>query len=275
MTSTIVKGHQYESIESQNSYIKKSPQLRLTVDEVLQRRPFMRCDQYLADILAAMKKIGFTFRIHNILEFCDKIGLNIRTFQRARRLLIDAGKLVENRLNRDSIELFLVPIDDRTIAQDDKPIAQDDTSIAQDDKPIAVTPLEPIQALDSRDSSTLRSTTYTDSLSVPPTTQKREREIKKSETEEIEPEYWDWLHAQALKMPRAIGNIPVWIRSVSKRSEWRETFVEWLNQSREGQRSAAPSPSTHYSISVHRSPQELAEMKIAIEKARKSMRVAV
>ncbi len=227
---------------------KRAPQLRLTVCEVMERRRAMRSDQYLADILAAMKKAGWKFLINDIPAFAKKIGLSTRTFQRARRLLIDTGRLIENRINRDSVELFLVTNDDITITQNDITIAQDDKDDAQGDKIDTMTYPEPVPGNDSEAPPTLRSTIYNNSLSIT-RTEKTEREIEKQGTKEIEPEYRAWLHQQALKMPRAIANIPVWIRKVAHRPEWKESFIEWFVESEKSCFAALP-PSTNTAVFI-------------------------
>ena len=269
------KRQQYVSIECADSHIdKKSPHLRLTFEQIKERKDYMRCDQYLADLLASMKAIGWTFLINDISAFCNKIGLSIRTFQRARRLLIDAGKLIEQRLNRDSIEFFLVRDYDKPIAQNDKPIAQDDTPIAQDDTPIAVTPLEPALQAEYSAPSDLLSDPYTDPLSLPNPTDEREN-LEIFENGKPIAAFKDWLIEQARKMPRPIANIPVWVSAMSKREAWQEAFVEWQKRSIEVQCSAVPaplSPSTDYLIAPERSAAELATLKETIARAKQSVR---
>ena len=269
------KRQQYVSIERANSHIdKKSPHLRLTFEQIRERKDYMRCDQYLADLLASMKAIGWTFLINDISAFCNKIGLSIRTFQRARRLLIDAGKLIEQRLNRDSIEFFLVRDYDKPIAQNDKPIAQNDTPIAQDDTPIAVTPLEPALQAEYSAPSDLLSDPYTDPLSLPNPTDEREN-LEIFENGKPIAAFKDWLREQARKMPRPIANIPVWVSAMSKREAWQEAFVEWQKRSIEVQCSAVPaplSPSTDYLIAPERSAAELATLKETIARAKQSVR---
>ena len=275
MTLIDSKLQQYASIECTNSHIdKKSPHLRLTFEQIRERKDYMRCDQYLADLLASMKAVGWTFIIRDIPAFAKKIGLTMRTFQRARSLLIDAGKLIEQRLNRDSIEFFLVRDDDTPIAQDDKPIAQDDTPIAQDDTPIAVTPPKPAPPAESSNPSDLLSDPYTDLLSLPTPTDEREN-LEIFENGKPIAAFKDWLGEQARKMPRPIANIPVWISAMAKRDEWQSAFMEWQKRSIEVQYSAVPaplSPSTDYLIAPERSAAELATLKETIARAKQSVR---
>ena len=275
MTHIDAVSQQYVSIVGTNSHIhKNSPHLRLTFEQIRDRKDYMRCDQYLADLLASMKAIGWTFLISDISAFCNKIGLSIRTFQRARRLLIDAGKLIEQRLNRDSIEIFLVRAYDKPIAQDDTPIAQNDTPIAQDDTPIAVTPLEPAPQAEFSAPSDLLSDPYTDPLSLPKPTDEREN-LEIFENGKPIAAFKDWLREQARKMPRPIANIPVWVSAMSKREAWQEAFVEWQKRSIEVQCSAVPaplSPSTDYLIAPERSAAELATLKETIARAKQSVR---
>ena len=276
------KRQQYVSIECADSHIdKKSPHLRLTFEQIKERKDYMRCDQYLADLLASMKAVGWTFIIRDIPAFAKKIGLTMRTFQRARSLLIDAGKLIEQRLNRDSIEFFLVRDDDTPIAQNDTPIAQNDTPIAQNDTPIAqndtpiaVTPLEPALQAEYSAPSDLLSDPYTDPLSLPKPTDEREN-LEIFENGKPIAAFKDWLREQARKMPKPIANIPVWVSSMSKREEWQEAFVEWQKRSIEVQCSAVPaplSPSTDYLIAPERSAAELATLKETIARAKQSVR---
>ena len=262
------KRQQYVSIECADSHIdKKSPHLRLTFEQIKERKDYMRCDQYLADLLASMKAVGWTFIIRDIPAFAKKIGLTMRTFQRARSLLIDAGKLIEQRLNRDSIEFFLV-------RDYDKPIAQNDTPIAQNDTPIAVTPLEPALQAEYSAPSDLLSDPYTDPLSLPKPTDEREN-LEIFENGKPIAAFKDWLREQARKMPKPIANIPVWVSAMSKREEWQEAFVEWQKRSIEVQCSAVPaplSPSTDYLIAPERSAAELATLKETIARAKQSVR---
>ena len=234
----------------------------------------MRCDQYLADLLASMKAIGWTFIISDIPAFAKKIGLSMRTFQRARSLLIDAGKLIEQRLNRDSIEIFLVRDDDKLVAQDDTPIAQNDPTIAQNDTPIAVTPPKSAPPAESSNPSDLISDPYTDLLSLPNPTDEREN-LEIFENGKPIAAFKDWLREQARKMPRPIANIPVWVSAMSKREAWQEAFVEWQKRSIEVQCSAVPaplSPSTDYLIAPERSAAELATLRETIARAKQSVR---
>ena len=270
------KRQQYVSIECTNSHIdKKSPHLRLTFEQIRERKDYMRCDQYLADLLASMKAIGWTFLINDISAFCNKIGLSIRTFQRARRLLIDAGKLIEQRLNRDSIEFFLVRDYDKPIAQNDTPIAQNDTPIAQNDTPIAVTPLEPALQAELSDPSDLLSDPYTDLLSLPqPETERENLEI--IQNGKPIPEFRNWLEEQARKMPRAIANIPVWVSAMSKRDEWQSAFSDWQKRLVEAQCSAL-SPSTDYFVApkaIELSDEDLAKNTAARLAARLSLKIS-
>ena len=262
------KRQQYVSIECADSHIdKKSPHLRLTFEQIKERKDYMRCDQYLADLLASMKAVGWTFIIRDIPAFAKKIGLTMRTFQRARSLLIDAGKLIEQRLNRDSIEFFLV-------RDDDKPIAQNDTPIAQNDTPIAVTPLEPALQAEYSAPSDLLSDPYTDPLSLPNPTDEREN-LEIFENGKPIAAFKDWLREQARKMPKPIANIPVWVSAMSKREAWQEAFVEWQKRSIEVQCSTVPaplSPSTDYLIAPERSAAELATLKETIARAKQSVR---
>ena len=223
-----------------------------------------------------MKAIGWTFLINDISAFCNKIGLSIRTFQRARRLLIDAGKLIEQRLNRDSIEFFLVRDYDKPFAQDDKPIAQNDTPIAQNDTPIAVTPLEPSPQATYSAPSDLLSDPYTDLLSLPqPETERENLEI--IQNGKPTPAFKNWLEEQARKMPRAIANIPVWVSAMSKRDEWQSAFSDWQKRLVEAQRSAALSPSTDYFEApkqINLSDRDMAEMRDAIAAAKSNLKVS-
>jgi hypothetical protein len=262
MTLNTAKRHQ------DNKKMVRLPQLRLTAQEVMSRRQMMRCDQYLADVLAAMKKVGFGFRIQ-VSKFAEKIGLSLRSFQRARKSLIEAGRLIENRINRDSIELFLVPESDKSDVQEDSGDVQGNNLDVQGDNADAVTCLEPVLGNSSESAPILNSTIHNNSLSVP-IAEKREREIRQSGSTEIEPEYRVWLHAQALKMPRAIGNIEVWIRSVAKRPEWRDTFIEWVSKCQENNCSAALLTSSQeaYKIEIN-VPTE--ESLAAMKKARESL----
>jgi len=251
---------------------KREPQIRLTVQQILDRRRFMRCDWYLEAILGAMKKIGYSFRISSIPAFCEKIGLSLRTFQRARRLLIDAGRLIETRINRDTIEFFLSTQDDKPIAQDDKPIVQSDNAIVQSDNAIAITAPKPIQQAAFENPSTL----ITTPLSTPLSDHEGERDLKKPipKSEEITPDYWNWLEAQALKMPRAIANIPVWIRSTAKKSAWMQTYADYKKAIEERKCSAALSPSTsrdEYRITVNCQTEE---NRLAMLKARQSLKIS-
>jgi hypothetical protein len=277
MSQQIDEPQQYASIVSANSHIPKdSPHLRLTFDQVRDRKDAMRCDQYLIDILASMKAIGWKFVIHDIPAFAEKIGLSMRTFQRARKLLINTGKLIENRINRDAFELFLVRDDDNSIAQDDKPIAVNDPTIVLDDKPIVVTPLKPAPVEEYKDSPDLLSDQYTDPLSLPPPGHEREN-LELFENGKPIAAFKEWLGEQAKKMPRAIGNLSVWISSVSKREAWQEAFLEWQRRSVETQRSAVPaplSPSTDYLVPVERSAEELATLKETIARAKQHLGAA-
>jgi hypothetical protein len=275
MTSIDPKRQQYASIVSANSHIPKdSPHLRLTFDQVRDRKDAMRCDQYLIDILASMKAIGWKFVIHDIPKFAEKIGLSMRTFQRARKLLITTGKLIENRINRDAFEFFLVGDDDTTIAQDDQPIAVNDTPIAVNDTPIAVTPLKAPLPTEYRDPSDLLSDQYTDPLSLPTPGHEREN-LELFENGKPIAAFKEWLGEQAKKMPRAIGNIPVWIASMSRREAWQEAFIEWRERSVEFELSAVPvplSPSTDCYFQDFRSTetdQDIEERKAAIARAKK------
>ena len=263
MTLNTAKRHQ------DNQKMARLPQLRLTPQEVMCRCQVMRCDQYLADILAAMKKVGFGFRIQ-VAKFAEKIGLSLRSFQRARKSLIESGRLIENRINRDSVELFLVPNGDGGDVQSDSGDVQSDGGDVQDDNRDVVTCLEPVLGNSSESAPILTSTSHNNALSVP-IAGKREREIRKSGSTEIEPEYRTWLQAQALKMPRAIGNIEVWIRSVAKKPEWRDTFIEWAARYQENNCSAALLASSQeaYKIEIN-VPTE--ESLAAIKKARESLR---
>lgn len=260
--------HQYQNSDE---CIKAQPQIRLTVQQVIDRRSFMRCDWYLEALLSAMKKIGYSFRINSIPAFCEKIGLSLRTFQRARRLLIDAGRLIETRINRDTIEFFLSPNDDNPIAQDDNPIVHSDNPIAQDDNTIAITAPKPVQQATSENPSTLIATPYTTSLSD----HEGERDFKKPipKNEEIAPDYWEWLEAQALKMPRAIANIPVWIRSTAKKSAWMQTYADY-KKAIEERKCSALSPSTsrdEYQITVNCQTEE---NRLAMIKARETLKIS-
>jgi hypothetical protein len=278
MSQQIDEPQQYASPVSANSHIpKNSPHLRLTFEEIRDRKDFMRCDQYLADLLASMKAIGWKFVIHDIPAFAEKIGLSMRTFQRARKLLINTGKLIENRINRDAFELFLVVRDDdNPIVLDDTPIAVNDQPIAEDDKPIAVTPLKASPVAEYRDPSDLLSDQYTDLLSLPTPGHEREN-LELFENGKPIAAFKEWLGEQAKKMPRAIGNLSVWISSVSKREAWQEAFLEWQRRSVETQRSAVPaplSPSTDYLVPVERSAEELATLKETIARAKQLLGAA-
>ena len=278
MTNSTVKQQPYPDSAGKNSHKRKTPHLRLTTEEIKARRDCMRCDQYLADLLASMKAIGWKFIIHDIPKFAEQIGLSMRTFQRARRMLIDTGKLVENRINRDSLEFFLVAENDQIDAQDDTAIAENDPTIALDDPTIVVIPLKAAPQAEISDSSDLLSSSYSNPLSVPPPTQSAQSERENFEilkNGKPVPAFKDWLYQQAIKMPRTIANIPVWIAAMSKRPEWQETFIEWLEQCRETEYSAAPlSPSTDYLIAPERSAEELAILKESIAKAKESLRGA-
>jgi hypothetical protein len=129
-----------------------------------------------------MKAIGWKFVIHDIPKFADKIGLSMRTFQRARRLLINTGKLIENRINRDAFEFFLVGDDDQSIAQNDTPIAVNDQSIAQNDTPIAVTSSKPAPIAECKDSSDLLSDPLLNDYSLEQQREERKRETKEPES---------------------------------------------------------------------------------------------
>jgi hypothetical protein len=274
MKHTTTVSHPYQESTGKNSHSKRTPHLRLTVEEIKQRREFMRCDQYLADLLAAMKAVGWKFVIHDIPKFAESIGLGMRTFQRARKMLIDAGKLIETHINRDSIEFFLVRDYDKPIALDDKPIALDDKPIALDDTPIALAPPEPALQADLGTSSDLLSDPLSDPLSPPPPTHEERENLEIFENGKPVPEFKSWLEAQAKKMPKAIANIPVWIASMAKRDEWQAAFMEW----REAQSSAVPiplSPSTNYEFSPSRSTAEISEIKAAIEAAKSSLKISV
>jgi hypothetical protein len=271
MPQKIAVCHLYRDGESDTD--KKSPQLRLTVQEVIDRRQFMRCDWYLEAILGAMKKIGYSFRLNSIPAFCEKIGLSLRTFQRARRLLIDAGRLIETRINRDCIEFFLSTHDDKPIAQDDNAIAQDDKPIVQSDNAIAITAPKPAQ----HDTFENPSTLLTTPLSTPLSDHEGERDLKKPipKSEEITPDYWNWLEAQALKMPRAIANIPVWIRSTAKKSAWMQTYADYKKAIEERKCSAlSPSTNEYFQAVEPLSDAEISEAKAAILRARQSLKIS-
>lgn len=277
MPSISSKPQQYASAVSTNSHIpSNSPHLRLTFEEIKARKDFMRCDQYLADLLASMKAIGWKFVIHDIPAFADKIGLSMRTFQRARKLLVITGKLIENRINRDAFEFFLVRDDDSSIAQDDMPIAVNDQPIAEDDTPIAVNPLKAAPSAEYKDPSDLLSDPLTDPLSLPTPGHEREN-LEIFENGKPIPAFREWLEEQAKKLPRAVGNISVWITAVSKREAWQEAFIEWQRQSIEVERSAVPaplSPSTDYLVPVERSAEELATLREAIARAKQHLGAA-
>ena len=182
MTQITAKRQPYADKNSGSSN-KAAPHLRLTADEIKARKDFMRCDQYLADLLASMKAIGWKFLVTDIPEFCEKIGLSIRTFQRARQMLIESGRLMEQRINRDSIEFFLLGDYDRTIAQNDRTIAQNDRTIAQNDTPIVITPLKPTPQARYENSSDLLSDHYSDPFSL---LEEQREALRKNETEEPE-----------------------------------------------------------------------------------------
>jgi len=281
MTHYTAKTQPYQDSFCQKRHTKKAPHLRLTFEEIKARKNCMRCDQYLADLLASMKAIGWKFIIHDLPKFADEIGLSMRTFQRARKRLIEAGRLIENRINRDSVEFFLArdydtPIaeNDAPIALDDTPIALDDTPIALDDTPIAETPPKPAPIAEHSDSSDLFSDLFSDPLSIPPTTQDEREKLEIFENgKPIEP-FKNWLIEQARKMPRAIGNVPVWVGAMARRSEWQEAFTEWHKQSTEIKYSAPLSPSTFIPIQIERSEQELSTLKESIANAKKLLRGA-
>jgi len=251
---------------------KREPQIRLTVQQVVDRRKSMRCDWYLEAILGAMKKIGHSFRINSISAFCEKIGLSLRTFQRARRFLINAGKLVETRINRDCIEFFLSSNGDKAIVQSDKAIVQSDKAIVQSDKAIVITPLKPAQGNGSDNPSTLIATNLsTLSLSNNEGTEpERENKTLPVKREEIDKDYWDWLNLQALKMPRAIANIGVWIRKQANKPEWKETYDDHLSQIEERKCSAAFS-AAEYKLTeiVEPTPEEKEATREAMAQARR------
>ena len=275
MTRIIPKRQQYATTECVNSHADNSPHLRLTFEAIRERRAYMRCDQYLADSLASMKAIGWTFIIRDLPAFCEKIGLSMRTFQRARRLLIDAGKLIEQRINRDSIEFFLVRDYDKLVAQDDTTIAQDDQPIAQNDQPIAVTPLEPALQAELSDTSDLLSDPLSDLLSLPqPETERESLEI--IQNGKPTPAFKNCLEEQARKMPRAIANIPVWVSAMSKRDEWQSAFSDWQKRLVEAQCSAL-SPSTDYFVApkaIELSDEDLAKNTAARLAARLSLKIS-